>query len=209
MNGRLLGGLLAVAAVVAVGLLLRAGQRDAGAPAPGYPPPPLPGPDDEPTAPEADPGGVEVAAVTSDGAALVPDAHAVRLVPPPEEGEGWKAGESVMGRNRRGDAAMAMSWHAADFTGARVVRGGADEGPWRLEALGRDGEYTAFGFETRDGAEAALRLFEARGVIRLGADEDGRPLPPSPEQFAEARRVYLETEQALALEPDDEDPSPA
>ena len=60
-------------------------------------------------------------------------------------------------------------------------------------------------FETREGADAARELFERIRVVRLGEDEDGRPMPPSPEQFAEARRVYQETEAALDL-PDDEDP---
>lgn len=150
---------------------------------------------------EGDDINVEVAAVTSDGCALLPDKHAVRLVPPHDEGEAWKAGESA--RNRRGEQALLMSWHAGDFTGARVVRGEADEGPWRFEALGRDGEYTAFAFETREGADAALALFESRGVIRLGHDEEGRAVPPSSEQFEEARRVFLETEAALEL--DDEE----
>ena len=97
-----------------------------------------------------------------------------------------------------------MSWHDGDFTGARVVHGAADEGPWRFEALGRDGEYTAFVFETREGADAALGVFESRGVIRLGRDEDGNPVPPSAEQFEEARRIFLETEAALELDDDDE-----
>ncbi len=146
-----------------------------------------------------------VIAVTSDGSALVPDRHAVRLVPPEEQGEEWKVGAGMKASNLRGERALAMSWNAGDFTGARVVRGEADEGPWRLEALGRDGEYTAFVFETREGADAARELFERIRVVRLGEDEDGRPMPPSPEQFAEARRVYQETEAALEL-PDDEDP---
>jgi len=146
-----------------------------------------------------------VIAVTSDGSALVPDRHAVRLVPPEEQGEEWKVGAGMKASNLRGERALAMSWNAGDFTGARVVRGEADEGPWRLEALGRDGEYTAFVFETREGADAARELFERIRVVRLGEDEDGRPMPPSPEQFAEARRVYQETEAALDL-PDDEDP---
>ena len=92
---------------------------------------------------------------------------------------------------------MMMSWHAGDFTGARVVRGDADEGPWRLDCLGRDGEYSALVFETREAADTALALFESRGVIRLGHDEEDRPMPPSAEQFAEARRVFLETEAQL------------
>ena len=69
--------------------------------------------------------------------------------------------------------------------------------------MGREGEYTAFVFETREGADAALAAFTSRGVIRIGTDEDGNPMPPSAEQFAEARRVFLETEQALF----EEDPS--
>lgn len=146
----------------------------------------------------------EVVAVTSDGYAFVPDRHAVRLVPPDEEGEGWKAGEHAT--HRRGAAGIAASWHAGDFTGARVVRGGGEE-PWRVEALGRDGEYVVFGFETRDGAEAALGLFDSREVVRVGLDENGDPAPPSPEQFAEARRIFEETERALASErgPDEDE----
>lgn len=165
-------------------------------------------------APEAPEGGPaddeedsgEVVAVTSDGYGFLPDTHAVRLVPPDEEGESWKSGESA--RHRRGAAAIATSWHAGDFTGARVTHGGVDA-PWRLEALGRDGEYTVFDFETKEGADAALGLFESRGVIRVGTDDDGNPMPPSPEQFAEARRVYDETYQALAMEQDaDEEDRP-
>jgi len=146
----------------------------------------------------------EVVAVTSAGHAFVPDRHAVRLVPPDEEGEAWKAGEHT--RGKRGAAAFAESWHAGDFTGARVVRGGGED-PWRLEALGRDGEYVLFVFETRDGAEAALKLFESRGVVRLGEDEDGNLAPPSAEQFAEARRIFEETERELASErgPDEDE----
>jgi len=123
-------------------------------------------------------------------------------VPPEEEGEAWKAGSAA--RNRRGDAAIGMSWHAGDFTGARVVQGGGDT-PWRLEALGRDGEYTLFSFETRDAAQGALGLFESRGIIRLGTDEDGREMTPSAEHFAEARRIFEETENELAMAPDPED----
>ena len=192
----------AIGAVVVIALLMRGGKRDESI---------GPRPEDavsEGAAPEtevleAEPDDDleddEVVAVTSDGYALLPDRHAVRLVPPHEEGEAWKAGASA--RNRRGDAAIAMSWHSADFTGARVVRGGEEE-PWRLEALGREGEYTVFGFETEDAAHAALALFESRGVIRVGTDDDGNPVPPSAEQFAEARRVFEETEQALAMEPE-------
>ena len=146
----------------------------------------------------------EVAAVTSDNFALVPDRHAVRLIPPDESGESWKTGNAAT--NARGAQAIAMSWHAGDLTGARVVRGAADEGPWRFEALGRDGEYTAFSFETEDGAHAALAVFESRGIIKLEENEDGERMPPQADQFEEARRVFFETEAALELGDDEEEP---
>jgi len=202
MNRGVLGALVAVGAVIVLALLARATSRDESVGGPtedglseGASPPPegrdaADGEDDDEDLEE-----VEVVAVTSDGFALVPDAHAVRLVPPPEDGEGWKAGTT--GHSARGQRALDMSWHAGDFTGARVVPGAADEGPWRFEGLGRDGEYTAFVFETREGADAALGVFQSRGVIRLGRDDDGNEVPPSPEQFEESRRIYLETEAAL------------
>ena len=198
---------LAIGAVVVVALLARASSRSEEIPRPVNDQ--LPVVDESPRdgddtdgEDEAEWESVEVVAVTSDGFALVPDAHAVRLVPPHEEGEAWKAGER--GRNRRGELALTMSWHNGDFTGARVVQGAADEGPWRFEAMGRDGEYTAFVFETREGADAALAVFESRGVVRFGRDEDGNPAPPSAEQFEEARRIYLETEAALDMDDEQE-----
>lgn len=215
MNSSLVGGFVAVAAVVLVALVARGMQSkpsSSGSPTPPAPPEgwsgdrndaPEPPPDDaESDEDEGDDG--HIIAVTSLGEAFVPHHHAVRLVPPEEQGEGWKVGAGINSSNRRGEQALAMSWHSGDFTGARVVRGDADEGAWRLEALGRDGEYSAFGFETREGADAAQQLFERLGVVQLGEDEDGHPMPPSPEQFVEARRIYLETEAALEM-PDDED----
>jgi hypothetical protein len=201
-----LTAVLAVGAVIVVALLARASSRDEQTPRPVNDALPQ-DPDvrdvgDDGADDEDDWESLDVVAVTSDGFAIVPDAHAVRLVPPHEEGEAWKAGEK--GRNRRGELALAMSWHNGDFTGARVVHGAADEGPWRFEAMGRDGEYTAFVFETREGADAALKVFESRGVVRSGRDEDGNPAPASAEQFEEARRVYLETEAALEMNDDEE-----
>ncbi len=204
MSPTVLGGLIAVALVVIIGFALRGkGTAPADVTPPvedayseGAVPDDL---DDDLVGGEDDD---EVVAVTTDGFAIVPDAHAVRYMPPDEAGEAWKAGSAA--RNARGGRALDMSWHAGDFTGARIVRGDADEGPWRLEAMGRDGEYAAFVFETREGADAALKAFESRGVIRLGRDEDGKAMPPSAEQFAEARRVYLETEAALDADEEDE-----
>ena len=146
----------------------------------------------------------EVAAVTSDNYAIVPDRHAVRLIPPDESGESWKPGRTAA--HARGAQAINMSWHAGDLTGGRVVRGAADEGPWRFEALGRDGEYTAFIFETEEGAHAAHAVFESRGIIKLEENEDGERRPPQADQFEEARRVFLETEAELGLSDDDEEP---
>ena len=221
MDSGLIGGLVAVGVVVVLAFLLRAFSRPSdGTGAPSAAPQPRKpwresggnvavAEDDERDSDDDDDDDAgqqgQVIAVTSDGAAFVPDRHAVRLVPPEEEGEEWKVGAGMKATNLRGQAALAMSWNAGDFTGARVVRGEADEGPYRLEALGRDGEYTTFVFETRDGADAAVKLLETHHIVRLGEDEDGRPMPPSPEQFAEARRIYQETEAALDL-PDDEGP---
>jgi hypothetical protein len=218
VDSGLIGGLVAVGVVVVLALVLRRSHAsEPGAVTRAAEPSPEPwresggnvavAEDDEHDADEDDDDdGREghVIAVTSDGAAFVPDRHAVRLVPPEDEGEEWKVGAGMKATNLRGQAALSMSWHAGELTGARVVRGQADEGPWLLEALGRDGEYTAFAFESRDGADAARELFERLRVVQLGEDEDGRPMPPSPEQFAEARRISKETEAALELT-DDED----
>ena len=207
LDATLVGGLGAVAVVVVVAMLARLANtpqetgttETEGALSEGA----VPAPDalDESGFEEDDDGaddetGGSVIAITSDNYAVVPTRHAVYLMPPDESGEAWKPGAA----HRRGERALAMRWHAGDLTGARVVRGAADEGPWRFEALGRDGEYIAFVFETREGADAALALFQSRHVVKLGQDETGADAPPSPEQFEEARRVFLETEAELANE---------
>ena len=217
MDSTLVGGLVAVGAVVLVALIARGMQKKsepgatpaASAPAERWASDhnlatatATAEADEEDDEAEDDEG--HIIAVTTHGEALVPHLHAVRLVPPEEQGEAWKVGAGIRSSNLRGEQALSMSWHPGDFTGARVVRGGAEEGAWRLEALGREGEYTTFSFETRDGADAARELFERLGVVRLGEDEEGRRMPPSAEQFEEARRIYLETEAALDL-PDEED----
>ena len=225
MTSQLTGGLIAVAVVVALGLLARrANTPDSMSQGGGSHDPRPDGSaarerdrdagDEELTAEDEamlDELGAQfeddaVAAVTSDGYALVPHGHAVRLVPPDESGESWKPGSTAA--DRRGERALAMSWHAGDLTGARMVRGAADEAPWRLEGLGRDGEYTAFLFETESGAAAALQVFESRGVIRLGTDDEGEPVAPSAEQFEEARRIFLETEAALEMPEEDDEQEP-
>lgn len=123
----------------------------------------------------------DVAARTSDGWALVPDRDDVRFIPPREREE--------MGE-------MPSHIDRGDFTAARVVRGAPDFDPWRLEVLGRDGEYRAWFFETEDGAEAALDLFQRRIVVPP-RDEYGEPAPPTDADFDEARRLDEETERLL------------
>lgn len=212
MNSSLVTVLLAVAAIAVVGLLLRrvgggdvtpVGQR---------------GPE-EGAAPDRDDEmgdslddfvdeDVDAVAVTSDGHAFLPDLHAVRIVPPSEdEDEPWSkgSGEARGGGHRRGGQAIALSLHSGDLTGVRVVRGGADEGPWRLDTMGRDGEYAPWNFETKEAAEAAKTVLEARGVVQLGRDEDGNPVPPSREAWDEARRLWEQTQAELAM--DDDDPT--
>jgi hypothetical protein len=71
--------------------------------------------------------------------------------------------------------------------------GVAGEYAWRLETLGRDGDFGFFPFATRAGAEAALELLEHYDIIRRPVDEDGDPIPPSAEDFEEARSRYEET----------------
>jgi len=211
VSSSLLGGLLAVAAVVVVGLLMRAMSSGKGAEGsvPTLPTSPEPERErrprehDDDTTDEDDDGIDDrlVVAVSSDGRAFVPDLHVVRILPPPEEGEEWKVGSKL--KAALDSFATRSAMHPGDLHGARVVRGDFDEGPWILESLGRDGEYITFAFETSDAANAAKDLFERLDIVQLGEDEDGRPMPPSAEQFAEARRIYLETAAQLEL-PDEE-----
>lgn len=216
MSSTLVTVLLAVLAVVVIGLLLRRAGGGDVTPAAGRSP-------EEGVAPSRDDelgeqlddfvdDDVEAVAVTSEGYSFLPDLHAVRILPPVEgdEEQPWaKPPEDGRGgRHRRGDAAITLSLHSGDLTGARVVRGGAGEGPWRLETLGRDGEYACWSFETRDAAVAAQTLLEARGVVALGTDDASQPVPPSREAWEEARRLWEETQAELAMDLDDEDERP-
>ena len=207
MAPSLVGGVIAVGAVIVVALALRAmggGEKSVGS-VPSMPPaPPAPEPEPVEVSGEDENGEDDrlVVAVTSDGRAFVPDHHVVRVLPPAEEGEEWKVGSRLKAALET--VAIGAGWSPGDFRGARVVRGEFEEGPWLLEALGRDGEYITFPFETADAANAAKGLFERLDIVELGEDEDGRPMPPSAEHFAEARRIYLETAAQLDL-PDESD----
>src|SRR5262249_25134726 len=157
---------------------------------------PAPTARDEPI--DEDQDGVDerlVVAGSSDGGAFGPHQHGVRVLPPGGEGAGWEIGA----RLQAGDRAALGPAPSRHPRGVDVVRGDFDEGPWLLEALGRDGEYLTFTFETSEAAEAAKQLFERLGIVKLGEDEEGRRMPPSAEQFAEARRIMEQTAAELEL----------
>jgi hypothetical protein len=155
-------------------------------------------------------GPDEELAITSDGDVFIPDGRNVRLMSlDPEEiaahQEDLEAGLFALSREerlqliaRRGKPGQALS--AGDLTAARIKRGAAGVVPWCLETLGRDGEYIPFAFETEEGARAALTLIEKYGIVRRPLDDEGRTIPPSPEDFEEGRRRFEESWNELAME---------
>ena len=158
--------------------------------------------------------------ITSAGVAVVPFGRTIRLVTlhPEEEDAGWfdssiAAGEvSSVRVDEQLDAGRRMglgtdSLNPGDFTGARVRRDA--EGVWRLETLGREGEFGYMSFQTEAAARTALDMFEHSEVVKRPIGEDGEPVPPSTEDFEEARRRFEETERELALASDDDEPPPA
>ena len=198
MNSSLLTALLAIVAVAVVALLMRsAHSRDAVIP----PASPSAGGDEaenprDEDADETDQDETAAAAVTSDGIAFIGEAHGVRLVP---LGEGVPQPSAMA-------PTIGERLGAGDFTAARLARGAPGVDPWRLELLGRDGEFMLFAFETEEAAACALALLESRGVLRRVLDDDGRPVPPSREEFEEARRRHEETERELAMMLDEDPP---
>ncbi len=162
---------------------------------------------------------VEAAAVTSDGWAFVPRGEGLELVPPGEDDELLREQAERHGSKQIAQAAAAapinpqtgrrlVFWRPGehlspgDLIAARVVRGAPDVDPWRLEALGRDDDYRPFAFETEEAARVALELVTGR-IVRPRRDEHGDPMPVGVEDFVVARRKYDETEQALAMDPDE------
>lgn len=212
--------LIAVVAVLAVVARGAGGKRDETTPRTGPD-----RDDDETNADDGEPetnedGFVEAAAVTSDGWAFVPRGSGLELVPPGEDDEllmdqagrhGSKALEQAMSSAPRNPhtGKRLVFWKpgeplgAGDMIAARVVRGAPDVDPWRLEALGRDYDYRSFAFETEEAARTAHSLVEAR-IVRAPKDASGDAIPVGAEDFAVARRQFEETEQALAMEPDEE-----
>ncbi|HEY2955817.1 MAG TPA: hypothetical protein VGK89_11270 [Candidatus Eisenbacteria bacterium] len=196
MKSSTLLAVLLIAAVAALALWLRRQGEGAAAASPTAAPPDddLEPEDDAEDDFEAEPG--EVAAITVDGFAFIGDPHGVSIVPTPDPLA-----------PAPGAIVPAEYLRPGDFSGARVVRGAPSVDPWRLELLGRDGEYVTYGFTGEEAAYLALDLLEKRAVMQYERDEDGNPIPPSSEQFAEARRRHDETERLLALG-DGENPEP-
>lgn len=161
--------------------------------------------------------------LSAEGVAFVPRPHGVLLLPlleAEEETPSWleKALDSssvpysVLNRLYFSGAGGGARPHrpgtplgVGDLTGARIVRGltGADR--WRLETLGRDGDFGFHPFTTREGADAAFELLVDHDVVKRPIDEDGNSVPVSPEDFEEARRRYEVTESELAIESDDDE----
>jgi hypothetical protein len=165
-----------------------------------------------------------VVPITTEGVAFIHDTHGLRLLrllepeaSPPNWVQAAMDASSIpySALNRfyyptasggPGDRKPGTPLEVGDFTAARIVPGVAGEYAWRLETLGRDGDFGFFPFATRSGGEAALELLDHYGIIRRATDEDGDPIPPSLEDFEEARRRYEETEAALAIDADDGEP---
>jgi hypothetical protein len=214
---------IVVAAVAALALLMRRGAKrseaitDAGTRRAGEAREPAASPmaaepdEDEPA---------EAGAFTSDGWAFVPDGHEVQLVPPAAaedllEAMG-RAGAAIVDRNtgaldsdlrHRALPGMKPGEHfdAGDLTGVRVVRGAPDVDPWRLEALGREGEYRAWAFETEDAARTAMGLLERR-IVRAPLGEDGAPAPPVDADYVAALAITQAGVADLAVDGGDDEP---
>jgi hypothetical protein len=202
-------GLLVVVGVALAAWLLRRFSGDEGidremlsgrAGEPGRVAPPAPEPGEESEDEDAD-GADEIAAITSDGLMFIPFEQGVQmLIPASREQLDEEFATQAVSRGR-----VAGMLSSGDLGAARVVRGAPGVDPWRLEALGRDREYLAWAFETEEAARAALDLLE-RIVVRAPMDTDGEPLAAGAAEFAEARRVHEETEQELAMMPDEDEP---
>jgi hypothetical protein len=220
----MLVAILLIGAVAALALALRAfGGRNESAAQPaadrGYEDP-VDDADDDLDDLETEDGMVEAAAITSDGWAFVPRGTGVELVPPGEDddllsdqaqrhgADALKKAMSIAPINPATGKRLVFwkpgeSLAAGDLIAARVVRGAPDVDPWRVEALGRDYDYRSYAFETEEAARFALALLEER-IARLPRDSHGTDIPVGAEDFTVARRKHAETEQALAMDSDEE-----
>lgn len=208
MNSMVLAG-IAVVGVAIVAMAARARGGDESAPvaeAPGDAPEvhehgdDAAGDPDEPSAPRGgDPRSRLIVATSTFGHAFLTDLVDVRIVAPAHEGPEWTAGARIEDPLA---LAHATAWSVGDVVAARVVAGEGEEEPWRLEGIGRDGEYVSYGFATREGAQAVLDLLHEYVIPPADeADEDEPAVTDA--TYADARRVYMETLAELGLESDE------
>ena len=164
-----------------------------------------------------------VIALTSEGIAFIPAAHGVHLVPPGDTRDACAPGDLGTSRDEVTLAARGAQFvnpktggvlascrpketiAAGDLVGLRVKRGAPDHDPWRLEAIGRDGEFRAWRFETREAADAAASIVEP--ILRERRDDYGDPKPVTDADFEEAIRqeAMIEAEFGRPMEPFGED----
>ncbi|NOT35619.1 MAG: hypothetical protein HOP12_15855 [Candidatus Eisenbacteria bacterium] len=151
-------------------------------------------------------------AITSEGLLFLPSGHGV-LIGPEHALKARAEGRPVTGHSRIGGEGAAASeeaehlptvmFSAGDLVVTRIRRGAPDLDPWRLEALGRDRDLQMWSFETREGAEVARTLLDAR-VVRPPLDEHGEPIPFGDEDFFVAERELERTLNELTSDFDDE-----
>ncbi len=152
-------------------------------------------------------------AVTADGERLLEGAEDVRILPPGDLETIWPVrGRSGLDWNllmfQRSTPvdprshAPVSSWIPGtrlvpgDLVGVRLrPRADGAEPAWILEALGRDRDYRAWGFDRVEEAHAALGMLERRVVRRLAFDRG--PWPPGPADYERALRERLETEREV------------
>jgi hypothetical protein len=160
--------------------------------------------------------------ITAEGIVMMPDGHELRLLPlfdSEEAAPDWlkpsldssalpySVLNRIVMRNARGShgAKPGTALNVGDFTAARIRPGVAGSFAWRLETLGRDGDFGFFPFATKSGAQAAMDLLDRHKIVTRELDDEGNPIPASAEDFEEARRRYEETESSLALDIDEDE----
>jgi hypothetical protein len=151
------------------------------------------------------------AGMTLDGWTFVPDGDGVQILPP-----GWESAtppgrsnlvadafalvvrQVSMPRDRR-TGRLVPGWKPGehldpgDLHAARAIPEG--DGRWRVEALGRDGDYRGWPFADEADARAVLALLDARVVRPVhAAGEWGAPA----DAFEDAWRALDETRHALS-----------
>jgi hypothetical protein len=215
MDLKLVVAVIVLAVVAGLALLMRRGGDETVAASPE----PADGTEREATLAldddDSDDESPELVAVTSDGWSFVPEGADVYLVPPSQPDEPWKRPNDE-GEYRDGPGAgrrvpfTGEQLRPGELIGARVIRGAPDSDPWRLEAIGRDGDYRFWAFETEEAARAALAILDPR-IVRAPMGDDGDPVPIGSTDFLLARQTYEITESEMAVRPyeeEEEEPLP-